>query len=186
LVKAKGEEMEYFIVEQDRRLDTAIGGQSFPDRLLKGYEYAEEYEVVIVKSKLEMNYSCIIERPVLLVSDKMRDIFSQFAPEINYKSVVLIDTVRQLQLLYSIMQLKEIPHTVRSDLSRGVQPSDELLLNESLVGDLSIFKMPYFQSSYLIVRIGVAEELLRRNLYGLKLRRIQSIREGDPNGYSSV
>ncbi|MMZ57270.1 hypothetical protein D1872_191890 [compost metagenome] len=168
--------MEYFIVEQDRRL---MGGAiSFPERIMKGFEYAEQNEVVYVKAEGDFEYSCIIDRPVLLVSDEFKRVICEFDPQMEYKAVVVMDLERQLQFPYFIMNLRDVSCNSRHDSFPGAGRIDDLVIDEKQINEQAIFKITYYRSSYLVVRLDVAEHLLRKSLYGLKLKRIHSI-EGD-------
>ncbi|AJS61111.1 hypothetical protein [Paenibacillus sp. IHBB 10380] len=168
--------MEYFIVEQDRRL---IGGAiSFPERILKGFEYAEPNEVLYTKSEKELEYSCIIDRPVLLVSDELRRIITEFEPQMEHKAVVVMDLERQLQFPYSMMNFQDVACDSNKQSYLATGRIEEIVIDEKQINGQAIFKITYYRSSYLVVRLDVAEYLLRRSLYGLKLNRIQSM-EGD-------
>lgn len=170
--------MEYFIIEHDRRLDAIGGAISFPERMLKGFEHAAEQEIVYIKPGRKLEYSCIVERPVLLISEEIRTIVSQFEPQTAYKAVVVMDQEHHGQLHYSMMDLKEV-HCISEEYSLIEKGQiKKMVIDESRIGDLSIFKIPYYHSSILVARLDVAECLLRKSLYGLRLRRILSM-EGE-------
>lgn len=167
--------MEYFIIEQDRRLDSIGRSISFSERILQGFEYAEKHEVVYAESDKALEYTCIIDRPVLLVSDELRNIFKEFEPELEHKTVVVMDLARQIQFPYSMMNLIEVSCSNQQLPYIRTGQSDELVIDESQVNGLCIFRITYYKSSYLVVRLDVAERLLRKSMYGLKLRRIQTM-----------
>lgn len=83
--------MEYFIVELDRRLNSIGGAITFPETVLKGFEYANPQETAYVSSGQEIEYSCFIERPVLLFSEDFRRVITSFEPDLEHKTVVVMD-----------------------------------------------------------------------------------------------
>ncbi|MNI63449.1 hypothetical protein D3C73_1188220 [compost metagenome] len=96
----------------------------------------------------------------------------------EYKAVVVMDLERQLQFPYFIMNLRDVSCNSRHDSFPGAGRIDDLVIDEKQINEQAIFKITYYRSSYLVVRLDVAEHLLRKSLYGLKLKRIHSI-EGD-------
>ncbi|GIP11923.1 hypothetical protein J1TS5_40930 [Paenibacillus macerans] len=167
--------MEYFIVELDRRLNSIGGAITFPETVLKGFEYANPQETAYVSSGQEIEYSCFIERPVLLFSEDFRRVITSFEPDLEHKTVVVMDLKRHIQVPYSLMNFKEIPCLLQNSTTAKI---GEFVIDESRVPGLKIFKIPYYRSSLLVVRLDVAEGLLRKSLRGLKLRRILSV-EGE-------
>ncbi|MMZ67338.1 hypothetical protein D1872_299170 [compost metagenome] len=89
--------------------------------------------------------------------------------------MVVMDLKRHIQVPYSLIHFKEIPCLLENSTAGKM---DEFVINESQVHGLKIFKVPYYRSAILVVRLDVAEGLLRKSLRGLKLTRILS-KEGD-------
>ncbi|CAH1222285.1 hypothetical protein PAECIP111893_04840 [Paenibacillus plantiphilus] len=170
--------MEYFIIEHDDRLDAAGGAIVFPERMLKGFEHAEQQEIVHIKPGRELVYSSIIERPVLLVSNEMQAIISRYEPEMACKTVVVMDMTKNMQVHFSMMELKEIPCTAPAEVVVEKGRIEQLAIDKRLIGDSSMFKITYYQSALLVVRLDLAENLLRAGLYGLRVRRIL-LKEGE-------
>lgn len=167
--------MQYFVIEQDRRLNSIGGMITFPERVLKGFKYADPQEVVYVNVDQEIEYSCIIERPVLLISEEFLHVLISFQPDLEYKIVVVMDLKRHFQVPYFLVNVPEAPCLLDSSTMAKI---DELVIDESEVVGLKFFKVPYYRNCLFVVRLDVAEGLLRRSLKGLKLRRILSM-EGD-------
>ncbi|TVX95097.1 hypothetical protein [Cohnella terricola] len=170
--------MEYFFVSHDSRLDSIGGDILFSDRVLNGFDQANEDETAVVKSGKKLVYRSVIEHPVLLVSTEICEILKQFKPDLRYKVVVVTDPLTYENSRYGLIDIPVVDciSRTKSTIEHGIVKL--AVIDENLVGDLNIFKISQFPEAGLAVRLDVAEGLLRRSLYGIRIRRIQSQRSG--------
>ncbi|MFX3634517.1 MAG: hypothetical protein ACE3L7_03000 [Candidatus Pristimantibacillus sp.] len=168
-------DMEYFVLEHDRRLPANGGNLAFSDRMLRGYRYAEQQEIVYAKTGSRLSHGSLIEQPLLLVSEELRTLITQIAPEIAYKRVLTIDLEQQVQFPYAWMDFQEIACAApdRTGMENG--RISRMVINPDVLGEAAIFQIPYYRSRVLVARVDMAESLLRKSLYGLSIRRIQLI-----------
>ncbi|MNZ70958.1 hypothetical protein D3C78_893090 [compost metagenome] len=166
--------MEYFSLGHDHRLE-AIGSHiTFPDQVIQGFEHADDFQVAVVKQGRKPGYSCLIEHPVLLVSDDIYQIFGRFTPHMKSKTVNVLNPNTYSQDTYYMLDVPEIDclSLTHSIIEKG--NIKKLVINEQQVGDKSIFKIKNVIRPSLVVRFDIAEALLRTSLYGLEIQRILS------------
>lgn len=166
--------MEYYVVGHDPRLDAMGGNISFPERVLNGFAAAEDYEMASVREGRRLEYRSVIELPVFLVSAQVREVLSQCMPELPYKTVVVTDQSTYTQVHFCLIDVPKVDciSQTHSVIERGV--IRQAVLDEEKISGLSMFWAADLPASGLIVRLDVAEALLRHNLYGLSIRKIPS------------
>lgn len=171
--------MEYFSLGNDPRLETMGSSISFPERVIQGFEHAEEIQTAIVKPGRKQAYCPIIERPVLLVSEEIQQLLARFAPDMKSKTVHILNPNTYSQDTFCMLDIPEIDcmSLTHSVIEKGVVK--KLVISEKHIENYSIFKVKGLMLPSLIVRLDVAEALMRTSLYGLKIQRIST--EGDVN-----
>lgn len=169
--------MEYFIVRHDSRLDPIGGDINFPKSLLEGYENAQDYEIGFLKQGRQLGYCSIIELPVFLVSSEVCKILSQYEPKLEYKTVVINDQFTYKQVQFCLLNVPEIDciSDTHSKIERGV--IKHLVIDEYKIQGRSMFKIRNSPFPCLAVRVDVAEALLRKSLYGLKIQKLVKVGE---------
>ncbi|MWC31385.1 hypothetical protein [Paenibacillus sp. MMS18-CY102] len=167
--------MKYFVLEHDRRSPANGANINFPARMLQGYHYAEEQEIVYAKQGCQISPSSLIEHPILLISDPLRKTIARFIPDVGYKSIVVMDLGQQSQFYYSWMDFVEIPCLMPERMEAENGRISKMHV-EDVSEDAAIFQISHYRSRVLVARVDVAECLLRTGLYGLKVRPIQLMR----------
>lgn len=167
--------MEYFILEQDRRLGSLEGMITFSEQMKRGYESAKDEEIVHIDSSKALEYGCILEKPDLLVSGEVYQLLNRYENGLAHKKVIVIDMARNGQVHYYFPNFTEVPCSEQGYVKRNDKDSekmDHFTIDEKLIEGLSMFKLKYYRKFYLVVRLDVAEGILRTSLYGLNVRRI--------------
>lgn len=174
--------MEYFILGHDDRIDEIGYEISFPKDVLLGYAGANERSIAQVKQGRTLTYGNIIERPVFLVSNDIKNILYKFNSKLQHKSVVVSDPGVGMQIEYYMIDYPEVPciSLSHSLIDKGVLK--KIVLNEKKIEDQCIFKVKHLQRSFVIVRLDVAEALLRKSLLGLNIKRIKTEGGEEING----
>lgn len=172
-------ETNYYVIEQDRQLSSNGASLQWPERMLQGYDYAAEEEIVYVKSGQAFSSPSILAQyPLLLLGDELSKIIMKLAPEITSKRVVVMNLEQYNQSFYHWMDL---PKATCIAPDQALIQSGQVM---SIMADLSgleqepAFLIPYYRTQLVIVRLELAERLLRAGIYGLNVRPIQ-ITEGD-------
>ncbi|KQO02119.1 hypothetical protein ASF12_33155 [Paenibacillus sp. Leaf72] len=167
--------MEYFVLEHDRRLPANGANLAFPERMLRGYRYAEQQEMVYVKKGSRLNPGCMIENPLLLVGAELRAVVSRMVPNMGYKSVIVMDLEQQGQFFYDWMDVQEVPCLAPERTVTENGRVSKMWVDPWALQEAAIFQIPYYRSRVLVVRVDIAEGLLRKSLYGLSVRRIELV-----------
>lgn len=168
--------MDYFILSCGEYISFPPSmelGKLAPDRLL-GKKQAEELDdlnLFKVKTEAGMRWADFYTRPIYLMSDEMKNLFFKYDNSLVFKAVRLIDADGR-QMLYWIMGLTalnclaaEAEFTPRRTLKR-------LVLDQDKIGKTPIFTVSGLLEKYIIVRLDVAESLLRREFYGIELKKV--------------
>lgn len=164
--------MEYFVVGHDPRLDAIGRNILFPERVLNGFKTAEEYETAFVREGKKLEYRSVIELPVFLVSAEVRVILNQFESNLTYKTVFVSDQATYAQAHFCLIDVPQVDCISRthSVIEKGI--IKQVVLDEEKINGHRMFWAAELPFPGLVVRLDVAEALLRHSLYGLSIRRI--------------
>jgi len=183
--------MNYFILSQDERIINAVkpvGIAQVIKKELLTIERMEELEELErqfpVLEKGEMVYTDFIEKPIMLISDAVKQLVEKYVPNMPFKAVVLTDMPKLMQALYWLV----IPPKVRCLSAQTEFHLDgtlkKLVIDEQLAAPYSFFQIEGIKEQFIVVNIELAESILRRDFRGIRLQKIQT--EGRWNDILSV
>ncbi|KGR87811.1 hypothetical protein [Lysinibacillus boronitolerans] len=183
--------MNYFILSQDERITNAVkpvGIAQVIKKELLTIERMEELEELErqfpVLEKGEMVYTDLIEKPIMLISDAVKQLVEKYVPNMPFKAVVLTDMPKLMQTLYWLV----IPPRVRCLSTQTEFHLDgtlkKLVIDEQLAAPYSFFQIEGIKEQFIVVNIELAESILRRDFRGIRLQKIQT--EGRWNDILSV
>jgi hypothetical protein len=130
--------------------------------------------IPVSDDEAEEPYPEVISRPVYLVSDGIRQLLGKYDRSLVFKVVSLINWQTGKQHVYWAMGLDEIEClSDKTVYDKGGQIRD-IVLDETKINNKAIFKLGGTLGKYLIVRLDVAESLLRRPFYGISLQPVRS------------
>lgn len=122
----------------------------------------------------EERYPDVLDRDLFLISEQMKSVFSMYQSGIVFKNVSLVNLKNGHMLSYNMPLLQEVDClSSESELNLDRSVIKKMVLMESKIGDHRIFRLKHGDSQIVIVRLDVAESILRRNFYGVSLRRIE-------------
>ncbi|WP_334075108.1 MULTISPECIES: hypothetical protein [Paenibacillus] len=168
--------MEFFVLERDKRLDHLAGGLVCSARLEQGYEAAEDNELVEVHGEGARDYGCMLEQPTLLVTSELRMLLTKYDSQMAYKTVSIIDkNFNGLQLNYFLINMREVDvmDAIPPDVLKRSKAALGFRIRRGDVPECPFFGMTYYRKKYLVVRLDVAEHVLRAGLYGVAVKRLQ-------------
>ena len=172
--------MEYFIISQDIAIPDqvlpvgilkVIDRESIkPENIRKMDELAVQFEI---KENNKAVYVDFIENPVPLVSDRLKDILSKYEERIFFKPVLLADIKNTRQDVYWLL----VPDSIeclsdKSEFNKNGTVKN-LVLDENKVRFRKVFKVKGILENLIIIRLDVAESLLRREFTGIKLKKAE-------------
>ncbi|MET3207292.1 UNVERIFIED_CONTAM: hypothetical protein ABIC26_000226 [Paenibacillus sp. PvR008] len=143
------------------------------------WEWAESLSVADEESILQFyvsgdaDYIDFIEHPVSIVSEQLKEIFDIYQAGLSWKLVVFADMQRMQQTRFwlanppSLMCLSPLSEYHRNGTLR------KMILDEFAVDNHKIFRVQD-ANHHIIVDLDVAECILKFNLAGLKLKKVDT------------
>lgn len=166
--------MDYFIMKTDKRL-CRLPQMQMPKELSLTEITKEKISkltsasVVYVKKNygLGIEYPDYLERPIPLIADKLKKILQKYQREVLFYRVMLIEKEAGLQMPYFLMMPPEIicadSKKTQYDAGGNVQ---NFVLDLEKAEKYKIFLAKDYKQQ-IIVRLDVAESILRRNVNGI-------------------
>ncbi|ACA41077.1 serine protease [Lysinibacillus sphaericus] len=173
--------MNYFILSQDERISNAVepvGIAQVIKKELLTIERMEELEELErqfpVLEKGEMVYTDLIEKPIMLLSDAVKQLVEKYEPQMPFKAVVLMDIPKVMQTLYWLVIPPKVPCLSAQTEFHLDGTLKKLVIDEHLAAPYPIFQIEGIKEHYIVVNIELAESILRRDFRGIRLRKIQT------------
>lgn len=173
--------MEYFLLtcgEHTKRLRSpelaSLAGLA-PQKLLTKdlTKKLEAMNLVLLTTDDTEQYADIITSPVYLVSNTIKELFEKYDKTLSFKALRIIHKNTQEQFLYWIIGVDECDCLSEQTEFLPMKILKKLVLKQENIGDKPIFKVGGISQQCLVVRLDVAESLLRRFTYGIELRQIK-------------
>lgn len=171
--------MEYFILQQDERYTDVPVLQNIRQKLdtrhmnrLQAHHIADT-TIFHVKGTSNTEYIDVLSNQLFLVSERMRPILEMYEPECLLKIVPLIDLEQNKQIIYYLPifhELEALSDQSEFNLDRSV--IKKLILQGNKLNGRRIFRVQESEKPLIIVRLDVAESILRRDLAGIQLKRV--------------
>jgi len=167
--------MDYFIMSLDPRLHNAAKpapeSPALRDLARKRIGRDINTKTLIVDDSKHNEYPDFLDGTVMLVSEKLKNILSMYQKDIIFKAVVLIERKKNRQELYYQFEVPEIDCKVDVP-DRGIGSKAEgLVIDQEKVGYARVFRVNYY-GKRLLVRLDVAESILRRDSYAVRFNRV--------------
>ncbi|QOS97240.1 serine protease [Brevibacterium sp. JNUCC-42] len=172
--------MSYFILSQDNRLLDAVEPAGLTSLLTKEMLTEEKVHVldelvlqVPIQQKEYVTYVDYIQRPIPLLSDRLKQLVVKYVPKMMCKAVVLADREQMRQDLYWVF----VPPSLAclSDQTEFYQDGTvkRLILDLDKIGRRTFFRIDGIREEHLVVNLGLAESILRRDFTGIQLQKIE-------------
>jgi hypothetical protein len=171
--------MEYFILRQDIRISDAIQPVGV-SQVVKDYglpsESWDDLDDLPMQFYLEGNggreYVDFIESPVPLISAELKELYQKFDPTIFFKPIVLADQEPMRQELYWLI------HPPQCDCKSAESEFDKngslqrLVIDHCKTKGMWLFRVAGIRERLIVVNLGVAECILRREFTGIRFERV--------------
>lgn len=172
--------MDYFLVEQDLIFQNTPHMDDWAiNRQLRGINKANADETAsrllfTLDGKNALVFIDMLSQPVFLVTAPVQELLTTYEPYLTYKEIVFVDKSNGQSKLYFMPILDEVdclsqsrqPNTYGTNLRLG-------LIIEEKIQNKSIFKIMDNKIAYVVIRLDLAESILRRGLLGFKFTPIQ-------------
>ena len=173
-------DMDYFLLSQDKRYTKVPQIIDFFQKIYAidlnplRSDNIEDNNSFFVKSSEYNQFIDILENPRLLVSEDMRKIMEKYDRNIIFKRLALIDRERQIQKIYDIPIFEEV-EALHEDTEFNWNKTvvKNIVLDKEKIKGKKIFKIKESDKTLAVVRLDLAESLLRREFEGMRLERLQ-------------
>lgn len=170
--------MEYFILKQDKRY---INPPSIKDlySLLRRKELCRKEEhkipqrnIVFATSERKLDFLDVLDDQIFLVTDKVKKVISIYEPTAVYKTFCILNNRKNEYGLYYAPILPEVNCVY---VTNGLGQKRTLLLDRKKAGIHGFFRATGTEKETTVVRLDAAESLLRREVRGMVLEKIETI-----------
>lgn len=172
--------MDYFLLKQDEEsknvpvlMDVFNKVDVRNINLLNAHKI-DEILIFNVKCTDETEFLDILDRNLFLISEKMKKIIGKYDLGILFKTIPLIDLSNKRQENYYMPILEEIEclsKTAELNLNKTVVK--KIILDKEKIKEKKIFKIKESSKTLVVVRLDVAESLLRREFKGMCLKKLE-------------
>ncbi|MCM1560825.1 MAG: hypothetical protein NC123_14990 [Butyrivibrio sp.] len=158
--------MDYFIMETDKRL-CRLPQIQFPQELFETGTMKTSVVYVKEHSGLSIDYADFLEKPGPLIADKFQKILQKYQQDMAFHRVMLIEKEAGYQKPYYLMIPQELICADKDESGYDTRGNvQDFVLDVEKVGKQRIFFAKDFNRR-LIVRLDVAESILRREANGI-------------------
>ncbi len=109
-----------------------------------------------------------------MISEGVKEIIDKFNTDALFKSLPLIDYAHDKQKNYFLPIFEEIDAlSDKAELNLNKTVVKKIVLDKEKIKDKKIFKIKESSKPLIVIRLDVAESLLRRGFKGIKLECLQ-------------
>lgn len=171
--------MDYFLLKQDERYkNTPIITDVFNNidvrniNLLNAHKI-EDMIIFNVKCDDETEFLDILDRNLFLISEEMKKIIEKYDSGIIFKTMPFIDLPHERQENYYLPIVEEVDClSENAELNLNKNVIKKIILSKEKIKNKKIFKIKESSKTLIVIRLDVAESLLRRNFKGIFLERL--------------
>lgn len=163
--------MHYFKLGLDPRVESMGGRLKLPAHLLQSYDKMQDGDIITIHNEELIHYPCVIEQPVWLVSSQIRRVLSECMPELEYKTITIFNASQGTRQEYAYCHFQQ----ALGEITKQHAHADNLLiqLQEHHTQLPSVLCVKHYHTAVLISNLDVTERLLRMQIFGLHIEKIQ-------------
>ncbi|NFR85745.1 hypothetical protein FDE85_02885 [Clostridium botulinum] len=172
--------MDYFLLKQDEEYTNApmlmdvfknIDVRNI--NLLNAHKI-DDIVILNVKCNDETEFLDILDRNLFLISKEMKKIIKKYDSEILFKTIPLIDLPHERQENYYMPIFEEIEClSEKAELNLNKTVVKKIILDKEKIRNKKIFKIKESSKTLVVIRLDVAESLLKREFKGMCLERLE-------------
>lgn len=171
--------MEYFWLKQDKRyvdvphIHRFAGTYRRSDFTVEHAYKIADRNVVFVNSEHRLDYTDVIDRQIFLVSEDVKSVFKIYDLSITFKTFCLLDNVHMdLKLYYApiipLIDGTDEPERFCQEGRRDREP----VIRRAYLKSRPIVRLRDLPPDGVVIRLDVAESLLRRGLFRADMARL--------------
>ncbi len=172
--------MDYFLLKQDKRYSQTprildwFNNLNVKNLNLENVEKVKDETIFYANSEKNNNYLDILDNQLYLVSEEMKELLQKYVPDSIFKMAVLIEFKNSKQSIYYLPIFEEIEAlSEEAEMNLNKTVVKTLILNEEKIRNKKIFKLKESSKTLIIVRLDVAESILRRDFNGIELEKLE-------------
>ena len=173
--------MEYFRISQDKRYTHPPVITNLNDIIQRRTQLSEEeaqevadINVAFAKPEKTLDFVDVLDSQMFLVGEQVRDVFGMYEPLLTFKSVCILNNMTGDYRNYYAPVFRTIDcYSEKSEANRNRSIIEKLVLRESEIRNLGIFKVGNVGTEVVVIRLDVAERPLRRGICQFWLERVQ-------------
>lgn len=174
--------MDYFLLKQDKRyknvpvLKDVQKSIDFRNINLLNAHKIEDVTTLYVNGDENTSYLDVLDDKLYLISEDLQEILQKYAPAAIFKMVFLIDFDHDQQGNYYLPIFEEVEAlSEESEFNLDKSVIKKLVLDAEKIKGKKIFKIKESDKTLIVVRLDVAESILRRDFEGICLERVEAI-----------
>ena len=172
--------MDYFLLKQDEEYTNAPVLMDVFNKidirninLLKDHKI-EDVVIFNVKCTDETEFLDVLDRDLFLISEEMKKIMGKYDPGILFKTIPLVDLAHERQENYYVPIVEDLEClSENAELNLNKTVVKKIILDKGKIKNKKIFKIKERSKTLVVVRLDVAESLLRREFKGMCLKRLE-------------
>ena len=133
-----------------------------------------DINVGFARSQRPLDYVDVLDRQLFLVSEEVKKVFSIYERSLQFKTVCILNNLDGSSCNYYaplFVKVDCLPDEYKAVRNRN--KLENLIIKVGAAEDHSVFKIAGIDTDIIIIRLDVAESLLRRNIRKLTLERVQ-------------
>ena len=168
--------MRYFIIEQDKGYTDIPESVSWfqklgPGDAMKSVQNFPDREIFMVKTGDSPVFIDFITEPMVMVTERVKKCLQLYEPNLPFKEIVLLDSKKRMARNYFVPRFSELDClTGRSEYTNWNYDLKYAELDVGKIKDKAVFTIKGPQKRNIVIRLDVAESLLRRGAKGFLLR----------------
>ncbi len=133
-------------------------------------------QLFMIRGNPRTVFTDVISHPFFLVSETVKQTIEMYDKSILYKQAVLLDAKHEQAVLYYLPILRRIDCLKSaSRLNRDRSVIHKAVLDKAKIGDEVIFKIGNVGGSHIVIRLDLAESILRRETRGIGLNTVEIV-----------
>ncbi|AJG99815.1 hypothetical protein LF65_03252 [Clostridium beijerinckii] len=172
--------MDYFLLKQDQRYTNIPRLKDVFNKIdvrninLLNSHKIDDIVVFYANADKETNFLDILDNQLFLISHEMSKILKKYDEDIILKTIPLIDKINKKQKNYCLPIFEEVEAlSEKAEFNLNKTVVKKIILDKEKIQDKRIFKIKEIFKPLIVIRLDVAESLLRRNYKGISLERVQ-------------
>ncbi|MED1917484.1 hypothetical protein P4V64_19360 [Bacillus thuringiensis] len=164
---------DYYLLADDGRIAQKVVPSGLGLQKENTFEQLPPISVLDVNTDGGHTYTDWLEKPMPMISERMKTITAKYNPSVQWKRVDLIDSETNLRNVYWAMQVPAVDCLSMETAFHLNGTVKRLVLDTDKIKAHHFFKVQGILEPYIVVSLDAAESFLRRSLNGFVLQKVE-------------